>query len=109
MIFCCVWVDERCRERWLIAGCDARRLRDGRHRRLCNLAAQCRLFPVYYLLTAAPQLQAAAATRVAGKPGIIEAAESGDIELVRDRITAYPAYVHKRDPVSYDARPCMRI
>lgn len=44
--------------------------------------------------------RAAAATRVAGKPGIIEAAESGDIELVRDRITAYPAYVHKRDPVS---------
>jgi hypothetical protein len=54
-------------------------------------------------------LQAAAATRVAGKPGIIEAAESLDIELVRDRITAYPANVHMRDPVSYDARPIMRI
>ncbi len=58
-------------------------------------------------------LQAAAAARVAGKPSIIKAAKSGDIELVRDHVTADPACVHAQGFTSfldgYDARPRMRI
>ena len=55
-------------------------------------------------------LQAAAAARVAGKPSIIGAAKSGDIELVRDHVIADPARVHAQGFLDeYDARPRMRI
>ena len=41
--------------------------------------------------------QAAAAASIKGKPGIIEAAASGDIKLVQDHLTADPSCVGCRD------------
>jgi hypothetical protein len=44
-------------------------------------------------------LQAAArraAARIAGKPDVINAAERGDIELVKDHVVADTGCVHKR-------------
>jgi len=40
---------------------------------------------------------AAAAARIAGKPGIIDAAASGDVKLVEDHCIADPACVHQPD------------
>ena len=42
-------------------------------------------------------LQAAAAARIFGKPGILRAAESGDAALVQDHVLADAASVNKRD------------
>jgi hypothetical protein len=44
-----------------------------------------------------PHVQAAAAARIAGKPNIISAAESGDVKLVEDHCIADPACVHQRN------------
>ena len=44
-----------------------------------------------------PPLQAAAAARIAGKPGIIDAAKSGDLALVQDHVTADASCVGRRD------------
>jgi hypothetical protein len=41
--------------------------------------------------------QAAAAARIAGKPDVIEAAKSGNIELVKDHVVADAGCVHKAD------------
>jgi len=41
--------------------------------------------------------QAAAAARIAGKPGIFDAAYSGDVKLVEDHCIADPACVHQGD------------
>ncbi len=42
-------------------------------------------------------LQAAAASRIRGKPDIFEAAKSGELSLVRDHVTADPSCVGRRD------------
>jgi hypothetical protein len=42
-------------------------------------------------------LQAAAAARIAGKADIWNAAENGDLALVRDHVAADAACVNKRD------------
>jgi hypothetical protein len=42
-------------------------------------------------------LQAAAASRINGKPDIHEAVQSGDLSLVRDHVTADPSCVGRRD------------
>ena len=47
--------------------------------------------------------QAAAAARVAGKPDIWEAAKTGDIQLLRDRLTADPAEVNAKDRWQYNS------
>jgi len=43
------------------------------------------------------KLQAAAASRIQGKPNINEAARSGDLSLVQDHLTANPSCVDRRD------------
>jgi hypothetical protein len=48
------------------------------------------------LLLAYPHFQAAAA-RLAGKPGIFDAASSGDVKLVEDHCIVDPACVHQPD------------
>ena len=50
-------------------------------------------------------LQAAAAARIVGKPGIHTAAENGDVALVRDHIIADPACVQLKDPNHYGYDP----
>ena len=42
-------------------------------------------------------LQAAAAARIQGQPGIHQAAEIGNVRLVRDHFVADPTSIHKRD------------
>jgi hypothetical protein len=42
-------------------------------------------------------LQAAAASRIKGQPGIIEAAEKGNLSLVQDYLTVDPLCVGCRD------------
>ena len=41
-------------------------------------------------------LQAAAAARIAGKPNIFDAAQSGDLALVQDHVTADASCVGRR-------------
>ncbi len=48
--------------------------------------------PIYFFI-----LQAAAASSIKGKPDIIKAAQSGDLSLVRDHVTADPSCVGRRD------------
>jgi hypothetical protein len=62
-------------------------------------ASSCRISP----LPSPPHchcfriLQAAAASRIKGKPDIFNAAESGNLSLVRDHIIADPSCVDRRD------------
>ena len=63
---------------------------------------QLRHAPAPRLLTPPRILQAAAAARIVGKPGILKAAENGDVALVRDHIVADPACVHLKDQWEYD-------
>jgi hypothetical protein len=48
----------------------------------------------------------AVAARIAGKPGILQAAGSGDIALVRDHLIANASCVHETDGCRRGAHVC---
>ena len=74
-------------------------------RLLCAVVALRPLNPLLTpLLRVTVVLQAAAASRIAGRGDIFKAAKDGDLELVRDYVAADPASVHKRDE-EYDSHP----
>jgi hypothetical protein len=78
-----------------------------RRRRLLLLRRRCLLLllllpllllpPLHSRAPMSSVLQAAAASRIKGKPDIIAAAISGDLSLVRDHLTADPSCVGRRD------------
>jgi hypothetical protein len=66
-------------------------------RRSARLQPRCCFPPLHSRAPISFVLQAAAAARIQGKPDIIAAAESGDLSLVRDHVTADPSCVGRRD------------
>jgi hypothetical protein len=53
-------------------------------------------YPPSTLYSPLPFVQSAAAARIADKPDIIEAAESGNMGLVRDHVIVDPLSIHKQ-------------
>ncbi len=66
-------------------------------RRSARLHPRCCFPPLYSRAPISFVLQAAAASRIQGKPDILAAVKSGDLSLVRDHVTADPSCVGRRD------------
>ena len=66
-------------------------------RRSARLQPRCCFPPLHSRAPISFVLQAAAASRIKGKPDVIEAAKSGDLSLVRDHVAADPSCVGRRD------------
>ena len=78
-----------------MAGCGSSRRRQG-----TRCISSTERYSALHLSLIRPQ--AAAAARIVGKPGIREAAQNGDVALVRDHIIADPACVHLKNKWGYD-------